>query len=123
MNTGVKIAQYTIGGKFIRTFNSIYEAEITLSLNSIQQAIRKNGMCGGYQWRVYNGSDEDIKPLINNKTKCRYYPIKMIDKDGNETTFSSIAECAEKTGLDSRQIIKVVKNVIRTHRGFRFSYI
>lgn len=43
------IAQYTIGGKFIRTFNSIYEAEITLSLNSIKQALKTNGMSGGYQ--------------------------------------------------------------------------
>lgn len=47
----------------------------------------------------------------------------MIDKNGNEECFSSIKECAEKTNLDSRQIIKVLKNVIRTHHGFKFEYI
>jgi hypothetical protein len=42
------VAQYTINGKFLRTFKSITEAEVALSLNSISQAIYKKGSAGGY---------------------------------------------------------------------------
>ena len=49
------VAQYTINGKFLRTFKSITEAEVALSLNSISQAIIKKGSSGGFQWRYYEG--------------------------------------------------------------------
>ena len=43
-----EVAQYTINGKFLRTFKSITEAEVALSLNNIAQAIYKKGSAGGY---------------------------------------------------------------------------
>ena len=43
-----EVAQYTINGKFLRTFKSITEAEVALSLNNITQAIYKKGSAGGY---------------------------------------------------------------------------
>ncbi|MGN0966102.1 MAG: NUMOD1 domain-containing DNA-binding protein [Candidatus Coprovivens sp.] len=42
------MAQYTISGKFLRTFKSITDAEVALSLNSIFQAISNKGSAGGY---------------------------------------------------------------------------
>lgn len=44
-----KVAQYTIGGKFLRYFDSIIEAEKELQLCTISQAIMKNGSAGNFQ--------------------------------------------------------------------------
>ena len=41
-----EVAQYTINGKFLRTFKSITEAEVALSLNDIAHAIYKKGSVG-----------------------------------------------------------------------------
>lgn len=47
----------------------------------------------------------------------------MIDKSGNKTEYPSIAECARKNNLSSSQINRVLKNIIKTHKGFKFEYI
>lgn len=48
-----KIAQYTLSGKFIRTFNSVIEAEEELQISNINQAIIKECPAGGYQWKYF----------------------------------------------------------------------
>lgn len=118
------VAQYTISGKFIRTFNSITEAEVSLQLNSIQQAITKKGSAGGYQWRYYEGNNFDIPTLINVKTKNNYFPIIMFDKKGNIIKeFESVKQCIlEHSELSASQINKVLNGTIKSHKGFVFKY-
>lgn len=59
-----EIAQYTIDGKFIRTWDSVKEAEQMLNLNSISSnLIGKSKYCGNFQWKYYNGDDSDIDPI------------------------------------------------------------
>lgn len=118
-----RIAQYTLKGKFIRTFDSIYEAEVLLGLNAIQAAISKNWQCGGYQWKIFNGDSSDINQYFSNKTKNFINKIKMIDKYGNEKVYDNITECAKENNLSSSQINKVLKNVIHTHKGYKFEYV
>ena len=67
------IAQYTIDGKFIRTWNSITEAEQALGLSSISQNITgKSKYCGNYQWRYYTNED-DIPPVtLKEKTVYQF---------------------------------------------------
>ena len=118
------IAQYTINGKFIRTFNSIAEAEALLSLNSIKQAIIKKGTAGNYQWRYYEGDTSDIPTLINTKTKNNCLPIIMFDKQGNKIKeFDSVKQCIlSYTELKASQINRVLNGIIKSHKGFVFKY-
>lgn len=118
------IAQYTINGKFIRTFNSITEAETLLSLNSIKQAIIKKGTAGNYQWRYYEGDSSDIPTLVNVKTKNNCLPIIMFDKQGNVIKeFDSVKQCIlTYSDLKASQINRVLNGVIKSHKGFVFKY-
>lgn len=118
------IAQYSISGKFIRTFKSITEAETLLALNSIKQAIIKKGMAGNYQWRYYEGDNSDIATLVNTKTKNNCLPIIMFDKLGNKISdFDSVKQCTLiYTDLKASQINRVLSGVIKSHKGFVFKY-
>ena len=121
---GIQIAQYTASGKFLRTFNSIIEAEVELGLTSIQQAIRKNYLCGGYQWKYYEGNSDNINPLITDSNKNKILPIKMYDKKLNLLEeFNSVEDCIIKyPELNKGQINRVLKHIIKTHKGFVFKY-
>lgn len=119
-----EIAQYTLTGKFLRTFKSITEAEVSLSLNSIQQAITKKGSAGGFQWRYYEGNNSDIPTLINVKTKNHFLPIIMYDKNGNIIKeFDCVKQCiSEYPSLSTSQINRVLSNTIKSHKGYVFRY-
>lgn len=119
-----KVAQYTLKGKFLRYFDTLSEAEETLRINCIKQAILKNYQAGGYQWRYYDGDDSDIAPLVNVFTKNAILPILMIDKNGNEIKYNNVTECVKQNPkLTASQINRVLKGTIRTHKGYTFKYI
>ena len=119
-----EIAQYTLNGKFLRTFKSITEAEVSLSINSIYQAIVNKGSSGGFQWRYYEGNTSDISKLINIKTKNYLLPIIMYDKQGNKIKeFDSVKQCiSEYNTLSSSQINRVLNKIIKSHKGYIFRY-
>lgn len=119
-----EVAQYTINGKFLRTFKSITEAEVALSLNSISQAIIKKGSSGGFQWRYYEGDNSDIPTLINVKTKNLFLPIIMYDKQGNVIKeFDCVKQCiSEYPELSTSQVNRVLNNTIKSHKGYTFRY-
>lgn len=119
-----EVAQYTINGKFLRTFKSITEAEVALSLNSISQAIIKKGSSGGFQWRYYEGDNSDIPTLINVKTKNLFLPIIMYDKQGNVIKeFDCVKQCiSEYPELSASQVNRVLNNTIKSHKGYTFRY-
>lgn len=119
---GQKIAQYTLSGKFLRTFDSITEAENLLGLTSIFQAIKKEYSCGNSQWRYYTDNN-DIPPLTNTFTKQKVVPIKVISNSGKECRFNSIADCVKVLkNLSITQINRVLKGKIKTHKGYKFMY-
>lgn len=48
----------------------------------------------------------------------------MLDKNGEVIkTYNSVNECAKENNLSSSQINRVLKNIIRSHKGFKFKYI
>lgn len=78
-NIKKKIAQYSIDGKFIRTWDSITEAEETLGLNSIYAAlVGISKYCGEYQWRYYEENTDDIE-----KTTTKERKVYQFDLQGN----------------------------------------
>lgn len=117
-----QVAQYTLSGKFIQYYESITEAEYKLELTSIQQAISKQYQCGGFQWRFYTGDSSDISPLENIFTKNNNIPIIMSKKNGEFIKeYSSINECVkENPQLKSSQINRVIKGIIKSHKGYTF---
>ena len=120
-----KISQYTLSGKFLRTFDSITQAEVELGLNTIQQAISNGFQGGGYQWRYYDGNDSDIPPLVNAKTATKLFPILIWEKgnDLNTTEYSCIEECVSKNPqFQTTQINRVLKGIIHSHKGYCFKY-
>lgn len=119
-----EVAQYTINGKFLRTFKSITEAEVALSLNNITQAIYKKGSAGGYQWRYFEGDTSDIPTLVNVKTKNLFLPIIMFDKSGKIIKkFDSVKQCVnEYPELSASQINRVLNKTIKSHKGYTFKY-
>ena len=119
-----EVAQYTINGKFLRTFKSITEAEVALSLNNITQAIYKKGSAGGYQWRYFEGDTSDIPTLVNVKTKNLFLPIIMFDKSGKVIKkFDCVKQCVnEYPELSASQINRVLNKTIKSHKGYTFKY-
>lgn len=119
-----KVAQYTLNGKFLRTWDSISEAERYFKISTIWQACSKKCASSGYQWRFYNGDNSDIEKLISVKTKNNILPILMYDKEGNFIKeFDSINSCIkEYPELSSSQINRVIRKVIKSHKGFVFKY-
>lgn len=119
-----KIAQYTISGKFLRYFDSLAEAERYLQVSTIEQAIAKHYTSGGFQWRYYDGDDSDIPTLISLKTKNQILPIRMLDKNMNLIKeYNCVNDCVkENPNLSASQINRVLNKVIKSHKGYIFTY-
>lgn len=119
-----KVAQYTISGKFLRYYDSMAEAERELQINTIDQAIRKKYTSGGYQWRYFDGDTSDISTLMSLKNKNMVLPIKMFDKDMNLIKeYDCVNDCVkENPNLSASQINRVLNKIIRTHKGYIFTY-
>lgn len=119
-----KINQYTQEGIYIKTFDSITQAEEELQLNSIFQAINKGYLCGGFQWKYYNGNTDNISPKITVANKNKILPIIMQSKDTTIVKeYSSIQECVkDNSQLKASQINRVLKGIIKSHMGFTFKY-
>lgn len=59
------IAQYSIEGKFIKSWESISEAEINLNLTSISNCLLGvTKYAGNWQWRYYNGDNSNIEATV-----------------------------------------------------------
>lgn len=114
------IAQYDVDGKFIAHYNNLKEAREATGISNINYAINSKGSVGGYQFRWYENSDDNIEPLHTIITDFRQWPILMIDKHGNTTEYSSIKECLEN---NKKLSAKGIKNVLRGVHKTHFSYI
>lgn len=115
------VAQYLSNGKFVRKFDSMAEASRILNLTSIAQSLRKKILCGGYQWRYYT-NDNDIEPYYNKNLEFNHLtPINMYTKNGDFIkSYNSISECAKENNLSQSQICRVIRNIIKSHKGYTF---
>ena len=117
-----KIAQYTLEGKFIRTYNSIQEALEVTGYTSIASAVAGiSKYCGDYQWKYYEDSEEDIPPIqIKEKTVYQY------DLSGNLLkVWKSAAEAAKQfanSNAARAAIHNVCHNITRQAYGYYWSF-
>ena len=101
-----EIAQYTIDGKFIRTWDSIIEAEQMLQIPNISQnLIGKSKYSGNYQWKYYTGDDSDIAP-VQKKEKTVY----QFDLQGNLIKVWKSATEASKSFNEKQNSVRVAIN-------------
>lgn len=65
-----KVIQYDRLGNFIKIWDSINQAEISMNLNGITQCILgRSKTCGNFVWRVYNGEPISLKIDTSNIKK------------------------------------------------------
>lgn len=122
LTNSTKIAQYTLDGNLVTTFESIAEAEQMLSICTISQALRKHCSAGGYQWRYYT-AEETLPQYISTANKNTSLPIVMIDNNGNETYYNNVKECVYRhPECKAAQINRVLKGIIKTHKNYIFRY-
>ena len=121
-NNAKRIAQYTVSGKFIRTWNSCKEAERELGLFNIHRVLSIKALCGHYQWREYTGDNSDISPLMGKDGLRDMYQneINQFDKEGNLIkTWKNIDEL-DFAGFNKRYVRAVIKGRQKTYQGYIF---
>ena len=118
------VAQYTLYGKFLRSYETIAQAEYLLSTSAISQAVKKGTTACGYYWRYYNGDTSDIKTSPSLYYKNSSIPIIMTHKaSGQNKLYDDVNTCVqENPELQAPQINRVLKGIIKSHKGYIFKY-
>lgn len=118
------VAQYTLYGKFIRSYENTAQAEYAMKSSAIKQAVEKNTTACGYYWRKYTGDNSDIITSPSLYYKNSVIPIIMIHKTSGQTTdYSDVNACVkENPELQASQINRVLKGIIKSHKGYIFKY-
>lgn len=113
-----KIAQYTLDGKFLRTYNSITEAQDDTGLTSIASAVCGiSKYCGEYQWKYYKGSTENIDPI---ETKER--TVYQYDLQGNLIKVWKSASIASLEFSNSNAARAAIHNVCHGKSSQAYGY-
>ena len=117
-----EIAQYTINGEFIRTWESIAEAENTLGLTSISNNILgKTKYCGNFIWRYFDCDCSNIEAVIP-KEKTVY----QFDLQGNLLkVWKSAGEASKQFNNQSSARVAINNNCLgKCHQslGYYWSY-
>jgi len=126
-NSTKRINQYSIEGKFIKTWDSIEEASRKLSLNSssIGKCCRQEPsthQIGGFIWRYYNDvkGKSDIAPVeYKAKRKVEQYTL-----DGTYLkTFDSVSLAAKEINSATTNISKCCKGKRKSAGGYIWKYV
>lgn len=109
-----KIAQYTLDGKLVATFNKMSEISKATGIDkygiycTCYGKLRSNG---GFMWRFFDGEPEKtIEPYSDKRLKA-IYSISV--SDGKRTDYPSIDAAAEE--LVKRKVLRGTKNSIKSN--------
>lgn len=108
-----KINQYSIDGKYIKTFNSITEAE--RELNITYQGSQINAACSnkdnrksafGFQWKYYKDVNniKDIPPLENYIDRARKLIYQYDKNDNLIAIYKNITDASIQTSIGRTSI-------------------
>lgn len=115
-----KVSQYSLNGEFIKTWDSIREAAIELKIEESNITMCCSGKykySGGFQWRLYNGTQDAIDP-VETKEKTVY----QFDLQGNLLkVWKSSAEAA-KTFENPNAAKNLIWQVCTDERKTRQAY-
>lgn len=113
-----KINQYTLSGKFIKTYNSIKEASDSTGLTSIATAVCGiSKYCGDYQWQYYNGNTKDIPGI-----QCKERTVYQYDLQGNLLKVWKSATIASYEFSNPKSARAAIHNVCNkiTHQAYGY---
>ncbi len=123
-NMAKRINQYSLEGRYIKTWNSIKEAKNnvpnTQGLTAcLSEKYSKSKSAGGYLWKYDNGDYNDIEPYHANGRS-----VVQVNKDTNKiiNVFTSMKEAERVTSINSKQICKVCKHLRKTAGGYIWQY-
>lgn len=120
-NSRKTIAQYTPSGKFIRTWDSEKEAQLELCINNIHTAIKLEHLCGGYMWKHFNGSTENINPYIDKRKLSKIFNnIQQLDANNNVIKVWDNLQDMEASGFKIQYVRNVIKGRQKTYKGYIF---
>lgn len=113
------VSQYTLEGKYLRTYKNIKEAAVHLGISpsSISVALQgKTGYAKGYLWREAKEEPSDIPPFIMPSLGT---VISKYDKSGKHISdFESIRQAEKITGVNRNCIRKCLLGKRLTAGGY-----
>ena len=120
-----RINQYTIEGKYIRTWDSIADARHSCSgLSSISAALNSRGnskTAGGFLWSYDTGDHSDINAV---EITMGRRAVVQIDVNTSELIqeFISAAEAERQTSIKRALICKCCRHKSKTAGGYLWKY-
>lgn len=117
-----KIKQYTLSGEYVKTWNSIKEAEEFVGIKRAQANISaccqgKKHRAYGYVWR-YEEDNTPIKPLTPYRA-----PICQYTKTGDYiATYQTIREASQSTGIGETSIGNNLRGWSKSAGGFFWKF-
>ena len=116
------ISQYDLKGNFIRDWENVQQAEGTLKIRNILNALNgRNKTAGGYQWKYKNSGKIITEYRQNREYKGRH--VFQYDLDGNFIKeWGSYLQAAKELGIPHQHILRVLNGERKMTRGFIFKY-
>lgn len=117
-----KVKQYTLSGEYIKTWDSIKEAEEFLGIKRAQACIvyccqGKRHRAYGYIWR-YEEDDSPVRPLTPYRSAVNQYT-----KDGEYVaTYQTIREASQSTGIGETSIGNNLRGWSKSAGGFTWQF-
>jgi hypothetical protein len=117
--------QYSLDGKFVRSFFSVSEAARSLktAAGNIFRVLRKgSGSSGGFQWRRAQGSPQARITAHVSRPKDTRTRIYCFDKSGKQIAYyPSMPIAASETGLTLQSISDAARGIRFSAGGFAWS--
>ena len=118
-----RIRQYTLDGEYVKTWDSLKEAEEFIGIKKAEGNISyccqgKKKRAYGYIWR-YEDDDKEVVPLTPYRE-----PICQFDKNGNYiATYKTIEEASKSTGIINTGIGNVLRGRTKTAGGYIWRFL
>lgn len=133
-----KVNQYSLDGKYIKTYNTLTEAAKENNINNISTIINvctgKRKTAGGYIWKYYNNSldnpYQNVSPVLKNaqqkniKESNKRKAVDQFDTAGNYiSTYQNMKLAAEAVNLKNyNNIWKACNGEQKTAGGYIWRY-
>lgn len=117
-----KVRQYSLTGEYVKTWNTIKEAEEYLHIvraqaNIVQCCQGKKHRAYGYIWK-YDEDETPVKPVTPYRD-----PINQYTKDGEYVaTFKTIKAASDKTGIGETSIGNNLRGRSKSAGGFVWKF-
>ena len=133
----LKVNQYDLNGKYIKTWECAKDAALELKMSNSQIIAcckLKRKSAGGYQWRYFNGSIDDIQPYevkrlvgelnpMYGKASPHRKKVYQFNKNGELIgEFDSLIKAESVTGVNFKDISSCCLGKYKSAGGYIWKY-